>query len=91
MVEVVKVHKAFGGSLTFYKHPSTTTNCSMSFGIFRPANLENPSALWFLAGLTCDEKRFSEKCTLGLKAAAEAGVALVFPDTSPRAIDIPGV
>jgi S-formylglutathione hydrolase len=91
MVEVVKRHKAFGGSLTFYSHDSGKNNCKMNFGLFVPDGAENPACLWYLPGLTCEERRFAEKASLGLKYAAETGHALVFTDTSPRGIEIPGV
>ena len=91
MAQEVKSFKCFNGMLKIYEHDSATVGTKMSFAIFHPAGVENPPCLWFLAGLTCDHLKFTEKASSGLGAAAQHGVALVFPDTSPRGLDIPGI
>lgn len=81
----------FGGTIGFYSHASTETGTEMKFSVFVPAN---PSArplpsLTFLAGLTCTEETFMIKAG-ALRHAAELGLVLVAPDTSPRGLGLPG-
>lgn len=80
--------KAFGGELRFYRHPSKVTGSDMSFGIFFPPR-EARMVMLFLSGLTCTEENFMIKAH-ALAMAAEEGVILVTPDTSPRGTDLPG-
>jgi S-formylglutathione hydrolase len=62
----------------------------MSFSVFISAGVANPPAVWYLAGGFLDHKSFIENCSTGLEAASERGIALIFPDTSPRDLDFPG-
>ena len=75
----------FGGLQGVYSHQSEATNCEMTFGLFRPAEAETTRVpvLWYLSGLTCTHENAMVKA--GAQAwAAEHGIALIFPDTSPR-------
>ena len=81
--------KAFGGIQGVYSHFSESTNCDMTFGLFLPEEAKyNPvPVLWYLSGLTCTHENAMSKS--GAQSwAAEQGIALVFPDTSPRGQDI---
>jgi len=79
----------FGGTQGVYTHASSACACDMTFGLFLPAEAaEGPvPLLWFLSGLTCTHENAMTKA--GAQAwAAEHGIALVFPDTSPRGDDV---
>ncbi|WP_296348524.1 S-formylglutathione hydrolase [Reyranella sp.] len=81
----------FGGTIGFYSHASTEIGAEMKFSIFVPPNASpRPRpALYFLAGLTCTEETFMIKAN-ALRHAAELGLVLVAPDTSPRGLGLPG-
>jgi S-formylglutathione hydrolase len=83
--------RCFGGSMAFYRHRSLETGTDMSFGIYLPPQAEKAPvpALYYLAGLTCTEETFLIKAG-AQRLAAQHGLALVAPDTSPRGADIPG-
>jgi S-formylglutathione hydrolase len=73
-----------------YQHWSEACNCDMTFGIFMPsmATSEPVPLIWYLSGLTCTHENAMTKA--GAQAAAEEfGVAVVFPDTSPRGSNVP--
>jgi len=74
-----------------YSHESTTTGCTMRFGVYLPPQAEARQVplLYWLSGLTCTEENFVVKAG-AQRIAAELGIALVVPDTSPRGLDIPG-
>ncbi|MDA9557320.1 S-formylglutathione hydrolase [Vibrio sp.] len=75
-----------GGLHQQFSHESTTVNCTMRFAIFLPpqASLETPvPVLYWLSGLTCTDENFMQKAG-AFKKAAELGIAIVAPDTSPR-------
>ncbi len=79
----------FGGVQGVYSHAASTTNCDMTFGLFLPAEAADGPVpvLWYLSGLTCTHENAMTKA--GAQAwAAEQGIALVFPDTSPRGDDV---
>ena len=83
-------NKCFEGMQGVYQHWSKTCNCDMTFGIFMPsiANSEPVPLVWYLSGLTCTHENAMTKA--GAQAAAEEfGVAIVFPDTSPRGSNVP--
>jgi S-formylglutathione hydrolase len=83
-------YKSFGGKLGFYSHASTTCNSEMHFAVYQPPQLQKSfPVLCFLSGLTCTEENFMVKAN-AQKYAAEYGLILVAPDTSPRNIGIPG-
>ena len=82
--------KCFEGSQKVYSHYSEICKCNMTFGIFLPKKSVNTNVpvLWFLSGLTCTHENAMTKS--GAQAwAAEKGLAVIFPDTSPRGGDIP--
>ena len=69
-----------------YSHTSTTLNCDMRFAIFLPPNANSSKpvpVLYWLSGLTCSDENFMQKAG-AFKMAAELGMAIVAPDTSPR-------
>ncbi|WIY26622.1 S-formylglutathione hydrolase [Parasedimentitalea psychrophila] len=84
-METLSENKAFGGTQGVYRHPSTATNCDMSFGLFLPEEARDGPVpvLWYLSGLTCTHENAMSKAG-AQNWAAEQGIALVFPDTSPR-------
>ncbi|MGR3495461.1 S-formylglutathione hydrolase [Citreimonas sp.] len=87
-MELKSENRAFGGAQRVYTHDSDACGGPMTFGLFLPAEAQDGPVpvLWFLAGLTCTHENAMTKA--GAQAwAAEAGIALVFPDTSPRAAD----
>jgi len=78
--------KAFGGWHKQYSHTAQSLNCDMRFAIYLPPNAssDNPvPVLYWLSGLTCTDENFMQKSG-AFKAAAELGIAIVAPDTSPR-------
>ncbi len=83
-------HAAHGGTLGYYKHQSTTNHCEMKFAVYVPpqAATGKVPVLYFLAGLTCTEETFAIKAG-ALQYAAQHGILLVAPDTSPR-VELPG-
>ena len=90
-LETISEQRCFGGTQGFYKHASTETGGPMKFGVFRP-NLgvgEKAPVLYYLAGLTCTEETFVIKAG-AQRLAAELGLILVTPDTSPRDTGIEG-
>ena len=89
-IEKLAEHACHGGRVGFYRHPSATTNCAMRFGVFVPdgAASRRP-VLYYLAGLTCNEETFLIKAG-AQRLAAELGLVLVAPDTSPRDVPLPG-
>jgi len=84
-METVSENACFGGTQGVYTHPSSACDCDMTFGLFQPQETRDGPVplLWFLSGLTCTHENAMIKA--GAQAwAAEHGVALIFPDTSPR-------
>lgn len=82
-METVSENKSFGGVQGVYRHASQATGTDMTFGLFMPPRNGPVPVLWFLSGLTCTHENAMVKT--GAQAfAAEHGIALVFPDTSPR-------
>jgi len=87
----VASNKSFGSSQKVYSHYSEELGCQMNFGVYFPPQYEEaplPVVYW-LSGLTCSEKNFIEKAG-AQRYAAEHGVILVNPDTSPRGLNLPG-
>jgi S-formylglutathione hydrolase len=89
--EVLSEHACFGGVQGFYKHASTVIGLPMRFGVYRPPQAKRGlvPALFYLAGLTCNEETFAIKAG-AQRVAAELGLMLVTPDTSPRDTGIAG-
>jgi len=83
--------KCFGGVQGVYSHESRETACLMRFGVFLPPHAEAQAVpvLYWLSGLTCTEENFIVKAG-AQRVAAELGLAIVVPDTSPRGLKIPG-
>ncbi|KIJ46376.1 hypothetical protein M422DRAFT_74887 [Sphaerobolus stellatus SS14] len=92
-LEKVSSNKTFGGILTKYKFESSVLgNTTAKFNVFIPGEVtESKKApiLYYLSGLECSEDQGPQKGGF-LKYAAEEGIALVFPDTSPRGAGVPG-
>ncbi|WP_297765574.1 S-formylglutathione hydrolase [uncultured Alcanivorax sp.] len=90
-IELVSATKSFGGWLKRYKHRSQVLNCEMIFAIYLPpaADENHVPLLWWLSGLTCTDENFMQKAG-AQRTAAELGLAMVCPDTSPRGTDLPG-
>ena len=90
-ITTLSQNHSFGGVQGTYAHESTETRCSMHFGVFLPpqAQERHVPILYWLSGLTCTEENFIVKAG-AQRVAAELGVALVVPDTSPRGLNIPG-
>lgn len=84
-MRTISENRCFGGVQGVYAHGSEATGCEMTFGLFLPAEAEEGPVpvLWYLSGLTCTHENAMTKAG-AQKWAAEAGIALVFPDTSPR-------
>lgn len=83
-------NKSFGGWTKHYTHHSEVLNCDMRFAIFLPpqtANGQKVPVVYFLSGLTCTDENFIQKAG-AQRMAAELGIALVAPDTSPRGDDV---
>lgn len=91
MLELVEEHRCFDGVQRIYRHDSKTIGLPMRFSVFLPAQASSAKvpALFYLAGLTCTEETFPIKAG-AQRYAAEHGIALIAPDTSPRGADIPG-
>jgi S-formylglutathione hydrolase len=91
MVEVVSRARCFGGEQRVLRHASAETGTEMRFAAFVPpqalAGAKVP-VVWFLAGLTCTEENFTVKAG-AQRVAAELGLLLVAPDTSPRGEGVP--
>ncbi len=82
-METISENKSFGGVQGVYSHHSEATGTDMTFGLFMPPRNGSVPVLWFLSGLTCTHENAMVKA--GAQAfAAEHGIAVVFPDTSPR-------
>jgi S-formylglutathione hydrolase len=90
MIETISEQRCFGGLQGFYRHDSTSCG-PMRFAVFLPdpAIHKKPPVLYFLAGLTCSEETATIKAG-AQRLAAEYGLVLVMPDTSPRATGIDG-
>ncbi|MBD1919297.1 MULTISPECIES: S-formylglutathione hydrolase [Cyanophyceae] len=83
-------HFCFGGTVGYYSHPSAVCNCEMRFAVFVPPQAQTGPVpvLFYLSGLTCTEDNFTSKAG-AQRYAAEHGLMLVAPDTSPRGEGIP--
>jgi S-formylglutathione hydrolase len=87
----VSSFKSFGGTLSVWDHASSVCACDMRFGVYAPPGA-GPShkvpVLWYLSGLTCTWANVMEKAGLQ-RVAAELGIMVVAPDTSPRGESVP--
>jgi S-formylglutathione hydrolase len=91
MLELINEHACFGGVQRFYRHDSREIGLPMRFSVFIPpaADKGKVPALFYLAGLTCNEETFPIKAG-AQRAAAAAGIMLIAPDTSPRGAGVEG-
>ena len=89
--KLISEHRSFGGVQGFHEHASNLIGLPMRFSVFLPpqAQLGPVPAVLYLAGLTCNEETFMTKAG-AQRLAAELGLALIAPDTSPRGANIPG-
>lgn len=95
MLELLSEHACFGGVQRFYRHNSSAIGLPMRFSVFLPPSAVAPSgsaahpALFYLAGLTCNEETFMTKAG-AQRVAAQEGLILIAPDTSPRGAGVDG-
>lgn len=87
----VSANKSCEGWQKVYSHESKELGCTMKFGVYLPAAADNKKlpVIYWLSGLTCSEANFIEKAG-AQRYAAQYGVVIVNPDTSPRGVSIPG-
>ncbi len=88
-LETTKTHIVHGGVLRYLKHDSAATGTPMTLSVFVPPGAGPFPVLIWLSGLTCTEDNFTTKAG-AYRAAAEHGVIIVAPDTSPRGPDLKG-
>ncbi len=88
-MKTVSENASFGGTQGVYSHASDACGCEMTFGLFLPEEARDGPVpvLWYLSGLTCTHENAMTKSGAQVWAA-EHGIALVFPDTSPRGEDV---
>ena len=88
--ELVSSVACFGGKQLKLRHHSEALGCDMVFSVYLPPQAESRSVplIWWLSGLTCTDDNFVQKAG-AQRYAAEAGVAIVCPDTSPRGEGVP--
>ena len=89
-METLSAERSFGGIQGVYCHASSFTGCDMTFAVFMPPQAEDGPVpvLWYLSGLTCTHANVMEKGEYR-RVAAELGLAIVCPDTSPRGENVP--
>jgi len=89
-VEQLESVKESGGYLNRYRHDSESCHCGMTFSVYLPPQAESRKvpALYWLSGLTCTDDNFRVKAG-AQRYAAELGLALIIPDTSPRGAEVP--
>lgn len=90
-LELLSEHACFGGEQRFYQHASREIGLPMRFSLYLPPQAAQGKvpALIYLAGLTCTEETFMLKAG-AQRVAAELGLALIAPDTSPRGANVAG-
>ena len=89
-MNIVDEIKTFGGRLQIIEHESEALNCGMKFSVFLPPQAAKGTcpAVLYLSGLTCTHENFTTKAG-AYKKAAELGLIIIAPDTSPRGDDVP--
>ena len=89
-LELVSEARCFGGRQITYRHVSRETKTPMRFAVYLPPKAEHDAVpvVWWLSGLTCTEENFATKAG-AQRVAAELGLMLVIPDTSPRGEGVP--
>jgi S-formylglutathione hydrolase len=91
-IEIISSQKSFGGWHKRYKHRSEVLDCDMVFAVYLPPQAEQTGKLpvvYWLSGLTCTDENFMQKAGIQ-RIAAELGLIIVAPDTSPRGPQVPG-
>jgi len=91
-LELISSQKSFGGWHNRYRHRSASLRCDMVFAAYLPPQAAQGARLpvvYWLSGLTCTDENFMQKAG-AQRLAAELGLVLVAPDTSPRGEDVPG-
>ena len=88
-METVSENACFDGTQGVYSHTSAVTGCDMTFAVYLPPQAKSGKVpvLWWLSGLTCTHANAMEKAG-AQRAAAEHGIAVIYPDTSPRGDNI---
>jgi S-formylglutathione hydrolase len=89
-METINEVICFGGKQGVYRHTSSTTNCQMEFSVYTPPQALNGNkvpVIWYLSGLTCTQDNATTKAGFQ-RIAAELGLMIVCPDTSPRGDDV---
>jgi S-formylglutathione hydrolase len=88
-METVSESKSYGGTQGVYTHQAKTTDCEMTFAVFVPPQAKDAPCpvVWYLSGLTCTHQNVIDKGEYR-RTAAELGLVIVCPDTSPRGDDI---
>lgn len=91
MLELISEHVCFGGVQRFYRHDAQAIGLPMRFSVFIPPGAGSAPlpAMFYLAGLTCNEETFMTKAG-AQRVAAREGLMLIAPDTSPRGANIAG-
>lgn len=89
-MDCISTNLCFGGKQLRYRHASNTLDCDMTFSVFLPPQAEagEVPVVYWLSGLTCTDENFVTKAG-AQRYAAELGVAVVAPDTSPRGDGVP--
>jgi len=90
-IEEISASKVFGGWHKQYTHHASSLHCTMRFSIYLPPQIEQGKkvpVLYWLSGLTCSDENFMQKAG-AQRIAAELGIAIVAPDTSPRGNNVP--
>lgn len=90
-MEQVSANKCFDGYVKFFKHSSSSVKTEMTFSVFVPPQAESKPVpvLYYLSGLTCTAENFTFKAG-AFRKAAELGIMIVCPDTSPRGAGVEG-
>jgi S-formylglutathione hydrolase len=93
-MELLSTNLCFGGEHRRYRHASHALACDMEFAVFLPPAALGPEpapvpVLYWLSGLTCTDQNFMQKAG-AQRLAAQLGLAIVCPDTSPRGVNLPG-
>ncbi len=86
-MRLISTHRCFNGALSYYSHASHSTQCDMRLSVFVPPS-PTGAALIYLSGLTCSEENFTVKAG-AYRAAAQHGLTIIAPDTSPRGDHVP--
>lgn len=89
-MEQIDAHRCFDGQQLRFRHRADTLDCDMTFSIYLPPQADQRAvpALYWLSGLTCTDENFVIKAG-AQRYAAEYGIALIAPDTSPRGEGVP--